>query len=57
MTWKQRYVVRRFLKNSVWFMPFLGMLFAMGFVRLEFLDRSHAWVEDNPQHRRQPGRV
>ncbi len=34
MTWLQRYRVRSFLKNSVWFMPFLGMVFAMVAVRV-----------------------
>ena len=34
MTWSQRYRVRSFLKNSIWFFPFLSILFAIGLVRL-----------------------
>lgn len=34
MTWLQRYHVLSFLRNSVWFMPFLGMVAAMVAVRV-----------------------
>ena len=34
MTWSQRYRVRSFLKNSIWFIPFLSILFAIALVRV-----------------------
>jgi uncharacterized membrane protein len=40
MTWSQRYRVRSFLKNSIWFIPFLSILFAIGLVRLISLIES-----------------
>jgi len=44
MTWLQRYRVRSFLKNSVWFMPFMGIVLAMVANRLiPWLDSVVGW--------------
>ncbi len=44
MTWLQRYRVRSFLKNSVWFMPFMGMVFAIVVVRvIRWVDSVIGW--------------
>jgi uncharacterized membrane protein len=40
MTWLQRYHVRHYFSNSIWILPFLGMMAALGLVR--FLH----WVEE-----------
>jgi uncharacterized membrane protein len=41
MTWLQRYRVRQFLRNSIWFAPVLGMILALPAVRaLVLLDRA-----------------
>jgi uncharacterized membrane protein len=41
MTWLQRYRVRRFLRNSIWFAPVVGMLIALPAVRvLVWFDRA-----------------
>jgi uncharacterized membrane protein len=44
MTWLQRYRVRSFLRNSVWFMPFFGMVLAMVAIRVtHWIDSLVGW--------------
>ena len=44
MTWLQRYRVREFVRNSVWFGPVLGMVVALLAIRgLVWLDRELGW--------------
>ena len=44
MTWLQRYRLRQFVRNSIWFAPVLGMIAALAAVfPLMWLDRTLAW--------------
>ncbi len=44
MTWLQRYRLRQFVRNSIWFAPVLGMIAALAAVfPLMWLDRALAW--------------
>jgi uncharacterized membrane protein len=45
MTWLQRYRVRHYAANSIWILPVIGMLAALGAVRaLHWIDLEMGWV-------------
>ncbi|MBV8610987.1 MAG: hypothetical protein JO034_26450, partial [Singulisphaera sp.] len=44
MTWLQRHRVRHYAGNSIWILPVLGMVAAMGAVRLlNWVDAAMGW--------------
>lgn len=47
MTWLQRYRVRSYVRNSIWIFPVLGIVTALGMVRLlHGIDERMGWVSD-----------
>jgi uncharacterized membrane protein len=47
MTWLQRYHVRRYMANSIWLLPLLSMVAAIGAVRfLHWIDGAMGWQSD-----------
>jgi uncharacterized membrane protein len=47
MTWLQRYRVRHYVTNSIWVLPLLAMVAAVGFARLlHWIEVAMAWKAD-----------
>jgi uncharacterized membrane protein len=47
MTWLQRYRVRHYVANSLWVLPLLGMVLAIGLARILRLVGEHAGLESS----------
>jgi uncharacterized membrane protein len=47
MTWLQRYRIRHYVRNSIWVLPVLSMLAAIGSVRLlHWIEKEMGWDSD-----------
>jgi uncharacterized membrane protein len=47
MTWLQRYRVRHYVANSIWILPLLGMVAALGCARfLNWIEEAMGWKSD-----------
>src|SRR3954467_9925661 len=51
MNWLSRYRIRHYVANSIWILPLISMLIAMGLARItNWIDQSRGWESElNPE--------